>query len=272
MTDAALAGDVDVITRLLDEGAEVDETGIAGPLYFAIQRGHTDAALLLIKRGADVNRQSKFGTPLHISSRKGNAEIVQALLERGADPAVQGRDDETTPLHEAALGGSVEAAALLLEYGADVNAETRFREPPIHYAKKKGHEDIVRFLQENGASPPSIEPISTLLATADLEKGRLRAVECTACHALEQDRVSEAPNLWGVVGRTKASLEKYPYSDALKAEEGAWGFEELNRFLAHTTRTVPGTNMHIGFEPDRQVRINLIAYLRTLNDKPIPLP
>lgn len=29
--------------------------------------------------------------------------------------------------------------------------------------------------------------------------------------------------------------------------------------------------MILGFEPDRQARIDFIAYLRTLSDKPVPL-
>jgi cytochrome c2 len=46
----------------------------------------------------------------------------------------------------------------------------------------------------------------------------------------------------------------------------------LNRFLADATGTVLGTKTDHGFEPDRQKRIVLIAYLRTLSDAPIPLP
>lgn len=272
VTDAALSGNVAEIERLLDEGGEVDEAGLAGPLYFAIQRGHTEAAMLLIDRGADVNRMSKWGTPLHIASRKGNAVVVKALLDLGADLTLQGGDDKWTPLHDAAIGGSVETTALLIEHGADVNAPTRFLEPPIHFAVLKDHEDVARLLREHGASPPLVEPISSEIAGADLEQGRLRAIVCNECHALEAGKVSEGPNLWNIVGRPKASLDGYPYSDALTAVGGIWDFEELNRFVAHTTRTVPGTSMDYGFETERHVRINLIAYLRTLSDAPVPLP
>lgn len=115
VTDAALAGDAAEITRLLDEGAEVDEKGIAGSLYFAIQRGHIEAAMLLIDRGADVNRESKFGTPLHIAARKGYTDVLKELLERGADLTASVGYEETTPLHQAAIGGS---PALLVRFRA----------------------------------------------------------------------------------------------------------------------------------------------------------
>ena len=270
--DAALAGNAAEIARLLDAGAEVDEAGIASPLYVAIQRGHTEAAMLLIERGADVNHMSKFGAPLHIAARKGQAEVVLALIERGADPNLAGGEEARTPLHEAAHGGSVEAARLLLEQGADPNAPTRQLEPPIHIATVRGHEAVVRLLVEHGAGPPEIAPIADALATADIEKGRQRAIGCNQCHGLEPGKTGAGPNLWGIVGRPKAALSDFPYSGALRAQEGAWDFEALNRFLAHTTRVVPGTAMERGFEPDRQTRIDLIAYLRTLSDSPVPLP
>jgi len=43
-------------------------------------------------------------------------------------------------------------------------------------------------------------------------------------------------------------------------------------FLYGPTLTAPGTRMEIRGASDEAERINLIAYLRTLSDKPIPLP
>ena len=132
--------------------------------------------------------------------------------------------------------------------------------------------NVVILLQNHGASPPSVEPIAGFLADADLEKGGIRAVECGGCHKLGRGEGSATgPPLWNIVGREKAS-EKFLYTDAMAALDGKWDFEELNRFLAHPTRSVPGTRMVTGFEPNHQIRIDLIAYLRTLSDDPIPLP
>lgn len=80
------------------------------------------------------------------------------------------------------------------------------------------------------------------------------------------------PTLWNVVGRDKASVSGMSYSEALKAWEGVWAYEDLNVFLYGPTLTTPGTRMVIRGAPDETDRINLIAYLRTLSDKPIPLP
>ncbi len=272
ITDAALAGDLETVKRLIDEGGDVNEPGIAAPLYFAIQRGHMEVANFLVEQGADVNSMSKWGTPLHIAARKGDAEIVALLLATGADPSLTGGDDEWTPLHHAAVSGSIETASHLLKHGADVNAGTRWLEPPVHIAVLKERNEFATFLRKNGASPPEVKPISSKLAAADLEAGRLRAIECGQCHKFEPGQAAEGPNLWDVVGRPKASLPDFPYSKALTAVGGNWDFESLNRFLAHTTRIIPGTSMDHGFEPDRQTRINLIAYLRTLSGAPVSLP
>ena len=88
---AAKRGDVDAMTQLLDDGAEVN-TEINGttPLYCACKGGHVDAARLLLERGAKIDETSIFKgmegvTPLHIASYGGHIEVVRLLLERGAD-------------------------------------------------------------------------------------------------------------------------------------------------------------------------------------------
>ena len=277
--DAALAGDVETLEHLLDSGEPVDEQGIATPLYFACQRGQFDAAALLVDRGADVNALSKWGTPLHVAARRGSVDIVELLLQNGADPNITGGEYSHTPLHEAAIGGSVGVGELLLEYGANVNARTRWFEPPIHFAQVKERSEFAQLLLDHGAAPVSVEPISTELAGADLEAGRVRAIECSNCHFLtpEQQTNGEVPQipgplLWGVVGRAKASLGSFDYSKAMSEVGGIWSYEALNQFLADPTGFIPGTRMFAGYEPDHEVRAALIAYLRTLSDNPEPLP
>lgn len=119
----------------------------------------------------------------------------------------------------------------------------------------------------------SSDPITEKLASADVEKGRTSALECGVCHQLAQNQASigSGPRLWGIVGRPIAS-EVFGYSDALQAETGTWTFERLNAFLADPAGTVPGSLMYRGYVRDPIVRINLIAYLRTLSESPVPLP
>lgn len=54
--------------------------------------------------------------------------------------------------------------------------------------------------------------------------------------------------------------------------QGVWTYEDLNTFLFAPRATTPGVAMAIPGVPDEVERVNLIAYLRTLSDKPLPLP
>src|SRR6202021_2272242 len=51
-----------------------------------------------------------------------------------------------------------------------------------------------------------------------------------------------------------------------------WTFEELDKFLESPKDYVPGTVMGCGGLKRPDQRANVIAYLRSLSDNPVPLP
>lgn len=61
-------------------------------------------------------------------------------------------------------------------------------------------------------------------------------------------------------------------SKTLRDWGGVWTYEDLNTFLYGPVLTIPGVRMETPGISDETERFNLIAYLRTLSDKPIPLP
>ena len=271
--DAAKKGDVAAIAAALDSGADVNETdGPATPLYIAATRGRLEAARFLVKRGADVNFPAKFGTPLYAAAKFGYPDIVELLLVSGAKPNQTTRS--FTALHIAAGTGCLGCVIHLVESGADVNALTSEREPAIHFAKRNGHEDIVAYLRDHGAEKLAIPPISAHLASAEAELGKQLFNEtCGGCHVLpgEVNR-NKAPSLWGIVGRQKASDMNFDYSPAFREETGTWTYEALNILLSDPARAIPGTAMaFIGLQDEKQ-RADVIAYLRTLSESPMPLP
>jgi cytochrome c len=123
------------------------------------------------------------------------------------------------------------------------------------------------------AAPAPSEPIETLLAKASTERGEASAKKCAACHTFEKGGPNRVgPNLWGVVGRKRASVSGFNYSAAMKAKGGEWTFDELNKFLAGPGAYIPGTSMTFAGLPRGTERADVIDFLRTRADNPMPLP
>ena len=117
------------------------------------------------------------------------------------------------------------------------------------------------------------EPMEAMLASASTEKGQATAKQCAACHTFEKGGPNRVgPNLWGIVGRAKASEAGFNYSAAMKAKGGSWTFGELYAFLANPRGVVPGTNMTFAGLSRGQQRAYVTDFLNKQSDSPQPMP
>jgi len=124
---------------------------------------------------------------------------------------------------------------------------------------------------------PAEVPIADLMAKADAARGETLFKKCTSCHTAEKGGGNKVgPNLYGVVGRPIAHLGDFSYSGAIKgfSQDGkeVWSFDHLNHFLTAPRKFIKGTAM--GFTGDKKdaERADIIAYLNSKSDAPLPMP
>ena len=127
--------------------------------------------------------------------------------------------------------------------------------------------------KEGAAAAAPSEPIEKLLQTASVDKGQAAAKVCTTCHTFEKNGPNRVgPNLYGIVGDKKGEGRGFNFSAAMKAKGGTWTFDDLNQFINNPKGFVPGTAMGFaGIQKDSE-RADVIDYLHTLADSPVPLP
>lgn len=92
LVQAARAGDLALVTQLLDDGADPNahDRNRNTALIFAARDGRLKIATLLIARGADVDwLDGENVTPLILASHKNHIALVRLLLARRADRTVR---------------------------------------------------------------------------------------------------------------------------------------------------------------------------------------
>jgi len=153
---ASILGDTEQLTELLTANRSL--VGLLStdgwtPLHLAAFFGKTDAARLLLNKGAIVNARSTNpmqNMPLHAAAAGRHVEVAQLLIEHGA-PVNALQHGGWSPLHAAAQNGDIDLAKALVAAGADVNVRAENNQMPLDLALTKGKQAMVDYLESNGA-------------------------------------------------------------------------------------------------------------------------
>ncbi|MFH1115470.1 MAG: ankyrin repeat domain-containing protein [Pseudomonadota bacterium] len=114
--DAAVAGNIALVSELLTQGVDVNSRDPKGvtPLVVAARKGNTEMARLLLEKGANPNsRTNTGGTPLMAAVFSENNELIELLLSKGSDP--NAKDDRGINAYQLAEYMDKKGAAALLK-------------------------------------------------------------------------------------------------------------------------------------------------------------
>ncbi|MFM2423502.1 MAG: hypothetical protein RL291_2032 [Pseudomonadota bacterium] len=191
MIEAAERGDLSAINRLIIAGTPIDvrdEMGRTG-LLAAIEKGQTEAALLFIKEGANINAVAlNRDTPWLLAGARGNRRALEVMWPKGPDLSLRNRFGGTalipachyahvdtvrflltttidvdhvnnlgwTCLLEAVILGDgsapyQEIVRMVLGKGAKANLPDKNGITPLAHARQRGQSAIVRILEAAGA-------------------------------------------------------------------------------------------------------------------------
>ncbi|HBM60233.1 MAG TPA: cytochrome c family protein [Citreicella sp.] len=131
-----------------------------------------------------------------------------------------------------------------------------------------GGEEVASYVIEvEDAGPAEDEPevdFATLMASADASAGERVFGKCRACHKIDGSNAT-GPHLDGVVGRAIDAVDGFSYSGALLQVGDTWTPENMFHFLESPRNAAPGTTMSFAGLPKPQDRVDLIAYLDSLD-------
>lgn len=135
----ALVGAPNINLNILNKQGE-------SPLMLAALKGQLDLASQMVEKGADVNKTG--WTPLHYAASNSNLSLIKLLLENSAYIDAESPNG-TTPLMMASMYGSAEAVKLLLEEGADPQLKNQQGMTATQFAQRVNRQGIAELIAKS---------------------------------------------------------------------------------------------------------------------------
>lgn len=150
---AARAGQIELLTRLLQQHSNINLTDSAGrtALFYAATAGSKTAVDWLLSKDIDVRHRDNFGlTAVQTALERKHTDLVQKLLQAGADKdQILANGDNL--LHYAIRLQQYELVAPLTRLGVSVNHSNKEGWTPLDLAEYQGAAQTVAALEKLGA-------------------------------------------------------------------------------------------------------------------------
>ncbi len=164
---------------------------------------------------------------------------------------------------------AVLSAGIVFMVSGLVGRELVHAERPKESAIQIGDLAATQATQAPAAEAPKLEPITPLLASANVQNGQTLAQRlCASCHSFnEGGRNGVGPNLHGIIGAPPGKADGFGYSAALKGKGEPWSYENMNAWLLKPNAYAAGTRMAFAGIGSTQQRADVIAYLKSISPK-----
>lgn len=180
---AVQGGHVAAVILLLEAGADdtLDDGYWSPPLFLAVELGHEQVALELVRRGsAHIDLQpADYGTALSLAAYCSNLELTKMLVREGATVNTSDVVSDRTPLHFAVNSGPNAADIIdaLVAAGADVDAfadHAPWMETPLQTSIMRSSRGVIAMIAARRSAPYGRPGLTLTFETRSLVIPRLR--------------------------------------------------------------------------------------------------
>ncbi|CAI6338235.1 unnamed protein product [Periconia digitata] len=170
-------------------------TGVATPLFTALQMKNAEVVKHLLTKGADPDLGPDNKKPLYWAARSRDSEMIKLLMYYGADPDIRS-SVQSSVLHEVTKQSDHKMISLLLGSGADVNWQDADERTPLFYAIEQQDVNIVRQLIQSGTDVEIRDKnkMQALHVAARYENQEIFAMVLNACGSTNnEDAAGKTP-------------------------------------------------------------------------------
>jgi len=169
LIDAAGAGDVRKLERLVAQGADVNVRGRYGmtPAFWALAHLSKDGLAFLLEHGADPNAQltPDGNSVMSLSAMGSDSWYLREAIDHGGNVDLMNPISRHTPIFDAMLALRDENVRMLIAAHADLNAVDKMGITPSMVAAGQWRYDWVYELLIAGADPTVRTPAGITLLT-----------------------------------------------------------------------------------------------------------
>ncbi|KAK4320221.1 hypothetical protein Pmani_008912 [Petrolisthes manimaculis] len=233
LADAAIKGDVEAITLLINMGADVNSSPRYAslghrltPVMLAAKHGMLDAVKVLVAIGATLRFQTTEGdTALTLAAEMGQTEVCRWLLQQHYFQPDKQNHLGMSALIIAAKSGKSDLVRLLLTYNVPIDQETISGNTALYWAAYKGYPGVVEMLLEAGAHVNHINNRGASALSVSCAHGYPNITQLllvTGADITISDNTGRTPLMLGAVAGdedvVRLLLERCPYLESMDAK------------------------------------------------------